>query len=426
MKKSILVFLAVIFLFSSEYLLSQEHGKELGKESVPLGVHARSGKLIFESEDGNFQWWLDSRIQIDGAMFFEKKNQLSNGTVFRRATFALKSVLWKDWQAEIDLAFAEGVETDKGIDARDIWIKYNFPTANLAIQVGYFKEPFGLERLNSSRLLTFLERTSATNSMTLGRRTGAAVRYWNDYGQVTAGIFGHKYGTRIDKGRRDEGFSTNLRLTTAPINKHGMNLHLGGAYSYKIPDAVSDLAPNTIEIKARSETYVFDPKLLHTGDITDVNYYNRYNGEFGLVLGSLYLQGEYFKTQVVRWYNKPKINLEAAYVMATWLLTGETRAYYIDEGEFGPIEKPKNSTWGAWELKARYSTTDLNDPNLPNPNYGGKANIFSFGFNWYPNQNIKIQMEYNITDHDDHATSKGKFNGNDDFSMLQVRFQASL
>ena len=57
------------------------------------------------------------------------------------------------------------------------------------------------------------------------------------------------------------------------------NLHIGLAGSYKIPDVTSELRANTIEISARTETYVFDPKLLHTGDIKDVNYYNRYGVE---------------------------------------------------------------------------------------------------------------------------------------------------
>ena len=428
MKKSILLVLISMFLLSFGSLYAQEEAKDLGTGSVPLGVNARAGKMFFESKDGDFQWWFDSRIQIDGAMFFEDKNGLSNGFNIRRATFAMKTVLWKDWQAELDLDFAEGTETDRGIDARDMWIKYNFPNKNISIQVGNFKEPFGLERLNSSRLLTFLERTTMSNALTLGRRLGGTVRYWTDYAQVTAGISGHEFGARLDKGTKDEGFSTNIRISGAPINKPGLNLHIGGGYSYKTPDAVSGVAANSIEIKSRSETYEFDPKLLHSGEITNVNYYNRFGGELAFVSGPFYFQGEYIKTQVVRWYpsKNPKINFEGAYALATYMLTGETRSYFVDEGEVGPTEKPKSSTWGAWELKARYSMLDLNDPNLPNPAYGGKADILSLGFNWYPNQSIKIQVEYNMTNHDEHATSKGKFVGNDDFSMLQVRFQVSM
>jgi hypothetical protein len=70
----------------------------------------------------------------------------------------------------------------------------------------------------------------------LGRRAGFEARYFTDYGQITAAIMGHELGTKIDKGTQDEGFSTNLRLSLAPINKHGFNLHVGAAGSYKIPE----------------------------------------------------------------------------------------------------------------------------------------------------------------------------------------------
>ena len=198
-------------------LLAQGEGDTKTGPKVPLGVEARSGKLVFESKDGDFKWWIDSRIQIDGGDVSSRTRiPLSNGTIMRRATLALKSVLWKNWQAEIDMDFGDAV-----LDARDIWIRYNFPKMNAALQVGNFKEPFGLERLNSSRLLTFLERSTVSNAFPLGRRMGLAGRYWGDLGQVTVGVFGHELGTRVDKGTLDEGFSTNVRVSCAPINDEG-------------------------------------------------------------------------------------------------------------------------------------------------------------------------------------------------------------
>lgn len=389
-----------------------------GTQSVPLGSEVRNGKLLFESKDGNFQWWFDSRLQIDGAAYFENKNPLSNGTYFRRLTFAFKSVLWKDWQAEMDVDFAEAV-----LDLRDMWVKYNVPDENLSLQVGNFKEPFGMERLNSSRLLTFLERSAVSNAFPVGRRLGLTARYWTDYAQVTLGAFGHEGGTKVDKGTMDEGYSTNLRLSAAPINEHGKNLHIGAAASYKTPETVSDLPPNTIEINARCETYVYDMKPLHTGDITGVNHYNRFGGELMGIYGPFYFQSEYMGTQVKRWFGKPTVNLSGAYATAAWVVTGETRYYYVDEGEVGPIESPKNP-WGALELAFRYSTLNLND--LDAGIKGGKSNQMMFGINYYPNINIKLQFNYSIVDLDEYATSKGRMVGNDDHSFIQVRVQASL
>ncbi len=356
-------------------------------------------------------------------MYFENKNAMSNGFTFRRLTFALKSVLGKDWESEIDLDFAEQVSTKSQIELRDAFIKYTVPDVNLTFQAGHFKEPFGMERLNSSRLLTFLERSAISNAIPMGRRFGFSTRYWTEYAQVTAAVMGHEAGTRIDKGQRDEGYSTNLRITGAPINEFGKNVHIGLSGSYKIPDATSDLAPNTIEISSRTETYIANPKLLHSGDISDVNYYTRFGGELMAIYGSFYVQTEYMGTQIVRWYGKENVDLGGGYVTAAWTVTGETRYYYVDEGEVGPIEAPTHS-WGALELAARYSITDLND--LAAGIHGGKSNQLMLGVNYYPNRNIKLQFNYSMVDVDQYATRKGNLIGNDDHSFIQMRFQSSF
>jgi phosphate-selective porin OprO/OprP len=410
-------------LFAGITLYAQDSRIPGGDQKVPLGADVRNGKLVFQSEDGEYRWWFDSRIQVDGAMYFENKNAMSNGFTFRRLTFALKSVLGKDWESEIDLDFAEQVSTKSQIELRDAFIKYTVPDVNLTFQAGHFKEPFGMERLNSSRLLTFLERSAISNAIPMGRRFGFSTRYWTEYAQVTAAVMGHEAGTRIDKGQRDEGYSTNLRITGAPINEFGKNVHIGLSGSYKIPDATSDLAPNTIEISSRTETYIANPKLLHSGDISDVNYYTRFGGELMAIYGSFYVQTEYMGTQIVRWYGKENVDLGGGYVTAAWTVTGETRYYYVDEGEVGPIEAPTHS-WGALELAARYSITDLND--LAAGIHGGKSNQLMLGVNYYPNRNIKLQFNYSMVDVDQYATRKGNLIGNDDHSFIQMRFQSSF
>ena len=385
---------------------------------VPLGAEAKDGKLVFDSKDSTFQWWFDSRIQVDGAKYFENKNPMSDGTIMRKVTFAMKTVLWKNWQAEVDVDYGENV-----LDLRDAFIQFNIPNENLSLKVGNFKEPFGLDELISSRLLTFMERSSVSNAIVLGRRVGFSANYWQDYGQVTVGLFGHEVGTRIDKGTADEGYSTNVRLTVAPINNHGENLHIGIAGSYKTPDAAMDVPLNSLEVKSRTETYVFDPKLLHTGSITDINYWTRFSGELMGIYGPFYMQAEYLGMSITRWYGKPQINLGGGYGLLSWMVTGETRAYYVDEGESGPIDQPIHS-WGALEVAARYSINDLNDSKANIT--GGKSSILTLGVNYYPVETIKMMLNYAIVKLDKYADSNGKFIGSDDHSFVQIRVQASL
>lgn len=419
-----IVTVLLLILVGLQGISAQDSRIPGGSHIDTLKASLMNGKMVFTSADGNFRWWFDSRIQVDAAMYFENKNAMSNGAHFRRLTFALKSMLHRDWEAELDMDFAEQVDTKPQTELRDMWIKYTVPHQNLSFMVGHFKEPFGMERLNSSRLLLFLERASISSALPLGRRIGISARYWmEDMGQITAALMGHEPATRIDKGQRDEGFSTNLRASVAPINTMGHNLHVGLAGSYKIPDATSELKPNTIEISARTESYVFNPKFLHTGDIADVNNYYRYGGELMYINGPFYAQSEMMGTTINRWYGKPSVNLSGGYVMAAYAVTGETRYYFSDEGEIGPLEAPKNS-WGALEIAARYTRTDLNDGAAGVR--GGLANQIMLGINYYPNTSIKIQFNYSTVDLDQYATRKGNLFGDDDHSFIQMRFQASM
>jgi phosphate-selective porin OprO/OprP len=413
----------VLVIIGQQGVFAQDRRIPGGDHFDSLKASLMNGKMVFTSADGNFRWWFDSRLQVDAAMYFENKNAMSNGAHFRRLTFALKSMLHRDWEAELDMDFSEQVDTKPQTELRDMWIKYTVPNQNLSFMVGHFKEPFGMERLNSSRMLMFLERSSLSSAIPMGRRIGISGRYWSDFYQITAALMGHEPSTRIDKGQRDEGFSTNLRASIAPLNSIGHNLHVGLAGSYKIPDATSELKPNTIEISARTESYVFNPKYLHTGDIADVDHYYRYGAELMYINGPLYAQTEVMGTTINRWYGKPSVNLGGGYVMAAYVLTGETRYYFVDEGEVGPIEKPKNS-WGALEVAARYTITDLNDGAAGVR--GGKANQLMLGVNYYPNTSIKIQFNYSMVDLDKYATRKGNLFGDDDHSFIQMRFQASM
>src|SRR5262249_47255157 len=53
-----------------------------------------------------------------------------------------------------------------------------------------------------------------------------------------------------------------------------------------------------------------------------------------------------------------------------------------------------NWGWGAWELAARYSYTDLNDGTGLQRVEGGIMHGFTAGLNWYLNNALKLQFEY--------------------------------
>ena len=84
-----------------------------------MGVFQRAGILIFQTPDERFQWWLDGRVNLDSAYYFNSDNQLSNGIELRRARFALNMVLWQDWMGQLDVDLVDNV-----VDVKDAWIGY--------------------------------------------------------------------------------------------------------------------------------------------------------------------------------------------------------------------------------------------------------------------------------------------------------------
>jgi phosphate-selective porin OprO/OprP len=126
-------------------------------------------------------------------------------------------------------------------------------------------------------------------------------------------------------------------------------------------------------------------------------------------------------------------------IEGSWILTGETKVYTpsaINNEVAGygiPVpSRPfslNGDSWGAWELVARYTDTDLNwhANQIANTTQlagilGGRERIVSLGINWYLNRNIRIVLDDNIV-----SVSKGTAalpdRDSQDFNVVGLRFQ---
>ena len=63
----VLLFAAALLFGASETLWASDAKVPGGDEKIALKSQARNGKMVFETEDGAYRWWFDSRIQMDGA-----------------------------------------------------------------------------------------------------------------------------------------------------------------------------------------------------------------------------------------------------------------------------------------------------------------------------------------------------------------------
>ena len=78
----------------------------------PLQAEAQDGILVLRSKgDSGYKIWFDNRVQTDGAVFFGEQDWadgISNGLSIRRARFAVKAQIDKNWYGEVDMDMANG------------------------------------------------------------------------------------------------------------------------------------------------------------------------------------------------------------------------------------------------------------------------------------------------------------------------------
>jgi len=380
-------------------------------DPVKLDASSEDGILVFASDDGEFKWWVDSRIYLDTAFYIEDKNSIGDGIQVRRARMAWKAVVWRDWYAEIDLDFDE-----EAVEIKDSYFRYDNVFGRKGyVRFGNFRAPFGLEENTTSRYIMFMERSQGTDPFAIGRRMGLEVAKWDDSYRIALGVCGPDV---VEWETTDEDMNLNIvgRLTAAPINEEGRVLHLGAAYAWRQPTFASlDGSGGEIRFRSRNETHVTDYKYLNTDYIQQVDDFTQLGGELAVVSNRLMLQGEYSTTAMKRVGGLEDLSFSGAYVFASCFLTDDTHPYDNTSGEFARVMP--SSRRGALELLLRYSTADLTDKDI----LGGESTAMTAGLTWYANPNIKIVANYTVVDNDINANDGGSLVGDDDYSVFQMR-----
>ncbi len=372
---------------------------------------SENGILVFQTEDEQFKWWWDARIYLDVAGYIEDKNALSNGFYVRRARWAMKTLLWHDWYAEVDFDFAE-----ESTELKDAYISYRGICGGQGyVRIGNFRQPFGLEENTTSRNLMFMERSLGTDAFAVGRRMGLEFARWGENFRVAASVF----GADVEDFEKSEDETINFaaRLNYTPIQTQESVLLLGASGALRS----TDFDNGKVRFKTKPQSNVADVKFVDTGNITDVDKYNVFGGELAYMNKKFYSQAEYMTTNVTRMNDLESLTFGGGYVYAGYFLTDDTHPYNNDTAEFGRV-KPSSKS-GAWELTARYSTVDMDDQEI----LAGGATAMSVGVNYYANANIRMYLNYGMVNNNENATAKDdSLVGDDDFSYVQMRFLAAF
>ena len=395
-----------------------------------------------KSDDGSFEIGLNGRGHFDVHALYPDQaspdypafgSQLLSGdsTSFNwRRTYAsiTGKIYGVNFKFENDFAVNETTPFPHSL--REAWVAAPLGPGQLTI--GQFKPYRGLEEITSSNEITMMERPSTSSTgIYSGRQFLTGIGY---RGMVRGNLgFGIHVMSLAHFGLPLEGITYGGRVVWLPVDKPGHILHLGLSAS-------RDTA-NKDSLAARAAD-VYGGRLGISQSLgvagaspgsPNHNSQSTFAAEAAYAIGPLTLQGEY---AIAGLDNTHQVNgrsrnstIQAFYAQASWFLTGETAVYKKDRGAFG---KPQPlSKWGALELTGRYDVAEnLNQSAGANPCRTGaskcQVQVITLGVNWYLNPNMRLMLNYYLTEAQHGNTGPGTPHHTDQLSALSFRTQINF
>jgi phosphate-selective porin OprO/OprP len=313
------------------------------------------------------------------------------------------------------------------------------------LELGKFKPPTGVERLQSPRNLLFLERAYPTELLP-NRDLG--VQFWGILGETKnvsapagGGYLTYQFGvfngapdnTSVNNGDTATSNSKEIvgRIFAQPFLEWGpaflKGFGLGIAGTYGRQD--QSLANLKFTTSAMDTFFTYTPApakglpLTVMGDgaqdrLVPQLYY--YYGPFGVM--AEYVEQSERLTRGTTHVDE----LDWAWQVATsWVLTGEDASY---DGVIprSPLTLHGDG-FGAFEIAARFHEINFDSELFPlfaNPNSSAKnARSVTLGLNWYLNRNLKMQFNYERTLFQGGAPKGGNMGSEDAFL---TRFQLAF
>jgi len=408
-----------------------EELKQLAQEEErvqkPKAVAGFDKGFYIESADKQHKIKFDGRFQGDFKAYLGDHPNHASFFV-RRARLCTSGTLYKFYDFRIEAEFGKG-----GSRLNDGFMNIHYwPQAQ--VKFGQFKTPFSMEELHSDNWIYFMERSLANKlapSRDLGVMLHGSLQDQLLYYQL--GVFnGYKLNQTSDP---DGGKDVALRLVASPFIKSGRKaikgLRFAGALTYGSANLTEAQWWNSGDFKTAAETTYLSMKsgVLHDGDRT------RGGLELHWDWGSTALLGEYMITQLdgLQFNNqKNDFDVKGGYIAVSHCLTGEKFTYKNGKpGRIVPLTKfePGSSGWGALQIGARFEFLEADqglldqgyvDANL----YTDKAQGYTLGVNWYPNEMVRFMLNYYHIDFDDEITVSNQKIGDED--VILTRFQIAL
>jgi phosphate-selective porin OprO/OprP len=373
---------------------------------------------------------------------------LQDGDYWRRLRIVQEGTFWETGEYRFNWALENDRYSTVGLD--EMWVAENQIPVIGTIRAGHVKNALGLEgdMTSSSRCMTFMERSSYSETIELNQNFVTGVWFGSSYADDR--ITYQTVAFRPDNGNSGDFFGTGqsgvqARLTALPLyedeGRHLLHFGLSGGWRNGTNNLASTTyIGNTVTLAAHPELKDDDPAssmsngqalpnadsnaMISTGPLACDN-------EYLTGLEMLYIRGPFsFQAEYGwNWLNNasgilgtstplaPKLTaptdymFNGGYVQVAYTLTGENRAYDKKTGclsryyfgNQGPYEnaylvRDANGglCWGrgALEVAARYTYTDLNSGVGATAVQGGIMEGFGVALNWYMNTNLTINTEW--------------------------------
>ena len=412
-------------ILERKWELTQEEAAAKAKEAPAL-VAGKDG-FSLRSADSKFQLKLRGYVQSDGRFFLgDDEKRFVNTFLMRRIRPIFEGTLDKNFDFYLMLDFGGGTTV-----IQDAYVDFRY-SPKARIRIGKLKEPFGIERLQSGANLLFIER-ALPNNLVPNRDIGAQLHGELVKGAITYAVSvfnGVADGASADADNGDEKDFVG-RLFLLPFKNSAtttlQNFGIGVAGSSGTQKG-STTAPSLPSYRTPAQQTYFSYRSDATAAGTAIASGKRtrispqgyfYSGAFGLF-------GEYViaKQEVTRGTTAANLQNTAWQAAASYLLTGQ-KVNYRGVTLPKPFE-PKDRSWGAFELAARYNKLKVDEKAFPIfadlTRSAQTATAWSVGVNWYLNRNAKLTVDYEQTDFAGGATTGDRKSEKIIFSRLQISY----
>lgn len=381
--------------------------------------------LTVTTADKRAQIGLRGYAQVDGRFFLDDDRNTGRDEFIARRLRPIIFGKVDDFSFRLMPDFAGG--TTRAYDAH---IDYKFYDA-FQLRAGKFKPPLGLERLQSGSELAFMER-GLTANLSPSRDFGVQA-----YGDVES-MFEYQLG--VFNGNADLGNTDNDDDDNKDVMARVFLHPFHNSDQYALKDLGIGIAGSVGEREGSTGTTILSDYRspgqqrifrYRSGAAADTVFADgthwRLNPQANYYYGPLGFLTEYLIShqEVQRGAASTSLEHTAWQAYVSYVLTGEDASFkgVKPKENFNPM----NDGWGAFEVAGRVGQISFDDDAFPlfaDPSASvSDATSFGAGINWYLNEMVRMQLNYDLTQFDGGAAGgRDRDNEHALFSRIQYQF----